>query len=131
MQGPLLILAATVAPAAAAGLCNLAGNWTSLPCQAGSCVHIQFFQPVGESNFTLRTTPWNAKGIMTSGHVGPGATATWAMVGGDGPKPYAITASAHGGSGGGAPPCTFLSSNWYAVFCCICTIISVFCMSLC
>ena len=72
-------------------------------------VHIQFYQRPGQTNFTIQTTPWNAKGLYSTGWVRSDSTATWLMVGAPAPSTYQVYASK---LSPGAPPCTMLSSGW-------------------
>eukprot|EP01052_Picozoa_sp_SAG31_P048234 SAG31_NODE_10002_length_1198_cov_1.023658_1_plen_307_part_01 len=66
----LVILGALAASSALSSPCNLDGNWTSSRkgTPPGQVVHIEFFQPAGSLNFSLRTTPWAS---ASYGHVGP------------------------------------------------------------
>ena len=69
---------AAAPPAAPRSLCNLNGNWSN---QATNyTTHIEFFQPAGSRNFTLRAEGWAAS--SSYGSVGPQAgQAFWLMVG--------------------------------------------------
>ena len=72
-------------------------------------VHIEFFQRPTENNFSVFTTPWDARGLYSTGMVTSADTATWLMAGASQASSYWISASTRVPN---APPCTMLSSGW-------------------
>jgi hypothetical protein len=94
--------------AASAALCNLDGNWTS--SRKGTApedvVHIQFYQQEGQTDFTLRATPWGS--TLSYGHIVDEDTADIFFVGGS-LEPVTLSASQLAGP---APNCTYTSSGW-------------------
>lgn len=107
----ILIYLSWGSPSVAAQCSSLAGNWTAVSLIKGgvATVHIEIFQREGDSNFTIWSTPWDARGLFTRGTISEtGKTATWSMVGA-GPSTYSISASTLVPN---APPCTLLSCGW-------------------
>ena len=70
--------------------CNLSGNWTSAP-EATPPVHIEFFQPIGSRNFTVRADGWGT--TVSQGVILPDNKAAIWFVGGSW-NTAAITTSA-------------------------------------
>jgi len=97
------------APTVPLPLCNLDGNWSS--AAANYTTHIEFFQPQGSRNFTLRSGSWP---VVSYGSVGPQSdTAFWLMVGDAQQTVHRVTASPLVPD---APPCTYIEQLGWCRF---------------